>query len=109
APSARARETGRASTRAIGLFHTSVVRGDDATRNERDDVEEFEIACRGIARQRERQVTKTGNFKYRPKARYRSTKHISLRGREPLCSRREASRVCDWLRGEAHSCKPVYS
>src|ERR687884_833849 len=35
APSARAREVGRASASAIGLGHTSDVRGDDATKKRR--------------------------------------------------------------------------
>src|ERR1051326_4485125 len=36
APSARARETGRASASAMGLLTPPYARGDDATKNERD-------------------------------------------------------------------------
>src|SRR5215470_12688131 len=48
APSARARETGRASASAIGLVHTSVVRGDDATKQ--NDERTFSVVNWGAPR-----------------------------------------------------------
>src|SRR5918912_4412591 len=52
APSATARETGRASASAIGLVHTSVVRGDDGDDDEKNGNRDATINNRGASRGR---------------------------------------------------------
>src|SRR2546423_5020268 len=71
APSARARETGRASASAIGLLHTSVVRRDDGTRKRRFKRD----APRRANATRIRAGYSSANFKYMPRVRHQSTKH----------------------------------
>src|SRR5438132_5098732 len=70
APSATARETGRASASAIGLLHTSVVRGDNGTRGRRFK----RVAPRRAYAARIQAGYSSANFKYMPRVRHESTK-----------------------------------
>src|SRR5712691_7572228 len=109
APSARARETGRASASAMGLLTPPFVRGTGT--GPRDRVSEKfgaepnrrvntkrrasrgQLPTRRKAMDDERRadsaVYSSASFKYRLQLRNRSTKHISPHGHEPLCSCRE--------------------